>query len=165
MIFYVYEHWRLDRDECFYVGKGSGRRAYSKVSRNRHWRSIVMKLEADGFAYEVRFVATGLSQAVAYNLEKDRIKFWISEDIKLANASTGGDGPTGYTHTEEAKSKIRASKIGSTVSLEIREKISLSKTGKPGPRKGAVTPESTRKKQSEALTAYWAKKKAIEACL
>lgn len=25
--FYVYEHWRLDRDECFYVGKGTGKRA------------------------------------------------------------------------------------------------------------------------------------------
>ena len=26
--FYVYKHWRLDRDECFYVGKESGCRAY-----------------------------------------------------------------------------------------------------------------------------------------
>lgn len=32
-IFYVYEHWRLDRDECFYVGKGQRKKAYW-----RRWR-------------------------------------------------------------------------------------------------------------------------------
>lgn len=26
-IFYVYEHWRPDKDVCFYVGKGSKGRA------------------------------------------------------------------------------------------------------------------------------------------
>ena len=26
-IFYVYEHWRPDKNVCFYVGKGKGKRA------------------------------------------------------------------------------------------------------------------------------------------
>lgn len=34
-LYYVYEHWRLDKDECFYVGKGRGNRAYKMRDRNR----------------------------------------------------------------------------------------------------------------------------------
>ena len=58
MNYYVYEHWRLDTDTCFYVGKGSGNRAYKTVGRNCHWKNIVAKLERTGFAYEVRIVAS-----------------------------------------------------------------------------------------------------------
>jgi len=28
-MYYVYEHWRPDKDICFYVGKGKGSRANS----------------------------------------------------------------------------------------------------------------------------------------
>jgi hypothetical protein len=31
--FYVYEHWRPDKDVCFYVGKGHGRRAYKTAGK------------------------------------------------------------------------------------------------------------------------------------
>ena len=38
--FYVYEHWRPDRDECFYVGKGKGGRANVMYGRNRHHEAV-----------------------------------------------------------------------------------------------------------------------------
>ena len=42
-IFYVYEHVRNDTGQVFYVGKGSGRRAYYSSGRNKHWHRIVNK--------------------------------------------------------------------------------------------------------------------------
>lgn len=128
-IFYVYEHWRLDTDTCFYVGKGSGRRAYSRSMRNVHWKNIVSKLERTGFAYEVRIVASGLSEKEAFNLEIDRISFW-KDIVDLANQTDGGEGTSGYKKSEEEKDKIRKSKIGVKRSLEARAAMSRGQTGR-----------------------------------
>lgn len=105
MNFYVYEHWRLDRDECFYVGKGRFGRAYSRSNRNVHWQNIVSKLERTGFSYEVRIVASGLSEEEAFNLEVERILFW-KDIVDLSNKTNGGEGFTGGRHSEESKQKI-----------------------------------------------------------
>lgn len=52
--FYVYEHWRIDRDECFYVGMGQGRRANAMYNRNRHHKFIQDKLARAGLGVEIR---------------------------------------------------------------------------------------------------------------
>lgn len=93
--FYVYEHWRLDRDECFYVGKGKGGRAYKMRDRNAHHQSIMAKLSREGSGMEVRMVATGLTEDEAFSLEIERIAFWRESGVDLANISSGGDGPSG----------------------------------------------------------------------
>lgn len=93
--FYVYEHWRLDRDECFYVGKGKGGRAYKMRDRNAHHQAIMAKLSREGSGMEVRMVATGLTEDDAFSLEIERIAFWRGICIDLANISKGGDGPSG----------------------------------------------------------------------
>jgi hypothetical protein len=100
--FYVYEHWRLDKDECFYVGKGKGSRAYRRSDRNSHWNNIVNKLERIGSGYEIRLVATGLSEADAFTVEKERILFW-QDKVDLCNKTIGGDGISGYKHTDATK--------------------------------------------------------------
>lgn len=41
--FYIYAHRKLSDNTIFYIGKGSGYRAYSKKSRNKHWMNIVKK--------------------------------------------------------------------------------------------------------------------------
>jgi hypothetical protein len=94
-MFYVYEHWRPDRDECFYVGKGKGGRANKMRDRNLHHRAIVKKLSAMGMAVEVRMVATGLDEETAFGIEKQRIAFWRAAGIDLANKTDGGDGVSG----------------------------------------------------------------------
>lgn len=33
--FYVYEHWRLDKDECFYVGKGNAMSEAAKIRESK----------------------------------------------------------------------------------------------------------------------------------
>jgi hypothetical protein len=128
-IFYVYEHWRLDTDTCFYVGKGKGGRAYSK-QRNGLWKNIVAKLERSGFAFEIKIVASGLSEREAYDLEKERIAFWLDK-VSLCNFTSGGEGWAGGKHSEEFKQRISARHKGKTVSGETRSRLSKSLRGNP----------------------------------
>lgn len=109
--YYVYEHWRLDKDECFYVGKGCRGRAYTTSKRGAHWNNIVAKLERIGSGYEVRMVATGMSEKEAFKLERERISFW-RDKVDLANKTDGGDGTSGMRHTSESKAKMSAARIG-----------------------------------------------------
>lgn len=155
--FYVYEHWRLDTDTCFYVGKGTKNRAYSRYRRNAHWKNIVDKLERIGSGYEVRLVATGLSEDDAFSLEVERIAFW-RDRVDLANITKGGDsGPVmiGEEHpmhgrkrpdlaernrnriwTDEARENAAKKATGVIVSEETRLKMRLSRLGRPSPNKG-----------------------------
>lgn len=94
--FYVYEHWRLDRDECFYVGKGMKNRAYKMRDRNAHHRAIMAKLSREGSGMEVRMVATGLTEEEAFSLEIKRISFWREAGADLANQTHGGEGVSGF---------------------------------------------------------------------
>lgn len=147
MLFYVYEHWRPDRDECFYVGKGKGRRANQLGhSRNRFHHFIQDKLARLGMCVEVRMVAEGLFEDEAFALEIERIAFWRADGVDLANLTDGGDGQHGRTWTQkqreaharhhkgksrsaESRERIRLAKVGTSHSTETRAKISASKKG------------------------------------
>lgn len=94
-VYYVYEHWRTDKDECFYVGKGKRRRAYNMKWRNKFHKAIQGKLYREGFAVEVKIVASGLTEQEAFALEIERIKFWRNSGADLANITNGGDGLSG----------------------------------------------------------------------
>ena len=118
----VYEHWRLDRDECFYVGKGKGSRAYKMRDRNRFHTAIVQKIQRDGFAVEVKIVSFGLTEEDAFALEKERISFWRNAGADLANATNGGDGVSGLKMSAEARLKMRNAKLGTKQSPEIIQK-------------------------------------------
>lgn len=67
--FYVYLHRRKDTDEVFYVGKGSGSRAYSTAKRSQKWNIIV---QAAGGCY-VEYFKTGLTENDALSLESELI--------------------------------------------------------------------------------------------
>lgn len=109
-IFYVYEHWRPDRGECFYVGKGRGRRANElRNNRNRLHKFIQEKLSRLGTAVEVRIVADGLSESEAFALERERIALWRADGADLANWTDGGEGPSGYKQTIDHRQKKNAS--------------------------------------------------------
>jgi hypothetical protein len=137
--FYVYEHWRLDRDECFYVGKGKKNRAYSRSGRNSHWNNIVAKLERIGSGYEVKLVSTGLTEVEAFSLEKDRISFW-KDKVDLCNKTDGGDGISGFIMSADSRQKMSTkakgrpgniTMLGRKHSEETRAKMSAAHTGKP----------------------------------
>lgn len=137
-IFYVYEHWRLDRDECFYVGKGKGGRAYSRGGRNSHWNNIVAKLERIGSGYEVKLVKTGLTEPESFSLEKERIVFW-KDRVDLCNKTDGGDGVSGLVMSDYSRQKMsekakgrpgNITMLGRKHSDETRAKMSAAHKGK-----------------------------------
>lgn len=129
-LFYVYEHWRLDRDECFYVGKGKGKRAYNLTNRNQHHKAIMAKLHREGFAMEVRIVASGLDEDSAFSLEKDRIEFWRNAGCDLTNMTNGGEGLAGLKFSAEHRKRLSTSRKGKIISPEQKIKISLSLKGR-----------------------------------
>jgi hypothetical protein len=145
--FYVYEHWRMDREECFYVGKGHGRRANDMARRNRFHKFIQKKLGALGSAVEVRIIADGISENEAFEFEKIRIAFWRSDGADLANLTDGGEGSSGRKHTEEEKQKISKKMTGRIISPETRAKMSAANLGKQwslGTKKSPEAIEKTR---------------------
>ncbi len=119
--YYVYEHWREDENLPFYVGKGKGKRAL-KLDRNPYYRNIVTKLRRLGLNIDIRIIADNLSEDEAYNLERERISYWRSIGIKLTNLTEGGDGLR--NPLSEVRAKLRIARIGKTIPIEIREKIS-----------------------------------------
>lgn len=155
--FYVYEHWRLDKDECFYVGKGTRGRAYSRKGRNTHWRNIVAKLERTGFAYEVKIVVSDLSEDEAFQIEKERISFW-KDLVDLSNKTEGGEGTVGYKFSEEQLLRLRPKRLnnknalGTKMSPETRSKMSESRRGEKHPQYGRSHSEETKKKIQSTLT-------------
>jgi hypothetical protein len=127
--FYVYEHWRTDRDECFYVGKGRAGRAYEMKTRNRHHKAIQAKVSREGFAIEVRMVATGLTEDNAFALEIERIAFWRASGVDLTNMTNGGEGSSGHQPSDEARQKMSLFQKGRSPrkphSDETKRKISI----------------------------------------
>lgn len=149
-IYYVYEHWRPDKDICFYVGKGSKDRAYIMKPRNKQHIGIQKILSDLGMCVEIRLFASNLLEDEAFLLEQKMISFWRSLGVRIANFTSGGEGVSGYVFPEEIKLKIAETKskkphhfFGKKHSEETREIIKEK-------RKSQKFSAETRKKLSEA---------------
>lgn len=104
MNFVVYSHTRLDTNEIFYIGIGYLKRAYTKNSRNIHWKRIVKLTE-----YKVDILHDNLTWDEACKLEIHYIKLYGRRDKNLGplvNMTDGGDGKIGYKFSDESKKKI-----------------------------------------------------------
>lgn len=176
--FYVYEHWRPDKDVCFYVGKGSGRRAYTMGRRNDRHVKIQAKLAKLGIAVEVRIIESSLSEEDAWELEIKRIALWSSQGHELANMSIGGEGPAGRPglrgpahpmygkpsifkgrkHTDAARAALsayargRKNRLGARLSDETKEKIAAARRGKVSPTRGIPKSAEQRAKISASVS-------------
>lgn len=146
--FYVYTHHRATDGAVFYVGKGTKGRAYKTHGRNVHWKRVVAK-----YGYYVSIIAEGLSESEA--LEKETKLIAEIGKIALCNMTDGGEGMSGYRHSETSKSKIAASKVGKRRPEEAVEKMRQSKLGKKAS-------EATRQKMSDARKGYTHSPEAIE---
>jgi hypothetical protein len=188
--FYVYIHMRKTDDSIFYVGKGTRYRSTSKEGRNPHWHNIVAK---NGFNAEI--VERDLTCEEVCAAEINLIKDLRDQGIKLCNRTDGGEGSTGFRHSEESKQKIAKLKTGVKYSSEANEKKRQALIGRPVSqksidvliarnktmilseetkkrlseiRKGKNTgprSEETKRKMSEAKRAGWAAKKLMQATL
>jgi hypothetical protein len=118
---YVYEHWRTDKNVCFYVGKGKGKRAFDmKYMRNRHHTAIVSKLTSLGLVVHVKIIAENLTNEEAIRLEKERIAFYGVG--VLSNMTEGGEGMA--NPTPETRLKMSMSQKARFERPEEREKVS-----------------------------------------
>ena len=94
---YVYGHYKADTGELFYIGKGTGRRAWEKSDRNPYWRHTEAK-----HGFQVRILEDNLTEEEALDKEKQLIAE-VGLD-NLTNIRPGGDG---YTSEESRRLQLR----------------------------------------------------------
>jgi hypothetical protein len=133
---YVYSHTRLDTNEVFYIGIGTGRNYYrskDKSRRNEHWNRIVAKSE-----YKIDILFDNLTWIEATKKEIEFIAFYGRTNQNkgtLVNQTDGGDGTYGVEVKESTKRLLTL--IG----------------------KGRIMPESHKKKTSESVRISWEKRR------
>jgi hypothetical protein len=137
--YFVYQ-LRLVTDTLpFYVGKGYGNRPAAhfqeqSLKKNTHKTAVIKKALASSIEIIVEFVFKGLSndEALAYEIwtiaAYGRRKY---DGGCLTNQTSGGEGVTGYKHSEESLKKISVASIGRTPTAETRAKISKAQKGRP----------------------------------
>jgi NUMOD3 motif len=141
-MFFIYEHWRPDTGQCFYVGKGTMRggkpiRAFEMThGRNKHHRSVVEKLRIRGLSVDVRVIFHTESEGAAFAKEIELIARWRAAGTALVNSASGGGKNSGWKLSEERKKMVSESKrgnkhrLGAILSDDTKRKISISSKGK-----------------------------------
>jgi hypothetical protein len=99
--FYVYRYIRLDTNTPFYVGKGKNYRAANINNHNKYCKRI-----AKSYGYKIEYILNKISENLAFAKEIEFIALYKSYGYCEANFTDGGEGPSGYKHTEEVKKKI-----------------------------------------------------------
>ena len=121
-----------------YVGKGKGRRMYlhlteclNENTKNYLFYNKLSKMLSDGNDPKIIKVKSFKREVDALNYEIKLIKEFgkIKDGGYLFNLTDGGDGISGYKHTEETKKVLSELKIGNVLSDEHKEKISNSLKG------------------------------------
>ncbi len=126
----VYEHWRTDTNQPFYVGKGKAGREKRLSQRGEWHKRVVNKVRHAGHDIEIRVVEKNLLPESAACFEKMRIAYWRAVKAPLVNATDGGDGVPGYRYTPEQRANISASRKGQKLSEEHKAKLSLAMKGR-----------------------------------
>jgi DNA-binding cell septation regulator SpoVG len=121
--FYTYAYLREDGTP-YYIGKGTGRRAFDKARR-----TVTIPPKE-----RVLFLKTGLTEEEAFKHEIYMIALYGRKDLGtgiLYNFTDGGEGASvGHPVSKETREKIRRAHLGKKASLEAREKMRRSQTGK-----------------------------------
>ena len=127
--FYVYLWLRYKnsrhgaRLSPYYVGKGSGNRAFNPRQRR-------VKLPKDQSF--IAFAQEGLTEQEAFDLERYYIALYGRKDLGtgiLGNFTDGGEGVSGLRISQEARDKISRAHTGKVVSQETRDKLSRANMG------------------------------------
>ena len=123
--FYVYIHIRPDGSP-FYVGKGSGRRAWKFQGRSERHTRTVAKYGAENI---IVWTMNCASESEAITQEITLIRSLREGNIDLANICDGGEGIAGMKHSDEARAKISAAGRLRTWTDERKAKFSASQIG------------------------------------
>jgi hypothetical protein len=131
--YYVYCHKNPITHEIFYIGKGTGSRAYITQSRGKFWKHYVNKY---GIPI-VEILQNNLNELEAFELEKQLIKEYGRRNTNsgcLVNSTDGGEGCSGMKHTDETK-----------------KTLSISRKGKSSNAKGSKRSKESREIQSQRM--------------
>ena len=153
--FYIYMYLDLD-NVPFYIGKGKNNRYkvqnhLKKHNTNAFLRSKLRKVATKNV--KIHFLHKNITEKEAFYWERYWIKYYGRRDKgegTLCNLTDGGEGISGYTHSDEAKQKMRAAHEGEKNSMygkshtkETRQKIGAVHEGKK-------ISDETREKMSKA---------------
>jgi len=122
--YYVYSH-RKENGDLFYIGMGSGKRAYKKDTRSSFWKKTFNK-----YGLIVNILFSELTKKEAYQIEEYLVRYYGRRNLNtgiLVNLTNGGEGDCGYKPTIETlklKSKILKGKKQSEES-NIKRSITL----------------------------------------
>lgn len=156
--FYVYLHKKPDGTP-FYVGKGTGNRAYAFARRSAWHKNIVAKYGRQNIIIEI---INCINESQAFDLEKIYIKQLKNDGVMLVNLTDGGEGCSGLKrgtpseahiaknaaakrgnqirkgskHTPESIEKMRLAKLGKRFTQDQRTHHSLARFGKPQSTRG-----------------------------
>ncbi len=122
-IYYIYSYLR-ENHSPYYIGKGSGKRAYTKGPKE-------VKPPKD--KSRVKIIKADLTEEEAFLLEKLYILMFGRVDLGtgiLRNKSDGGDGASGYIVSPEERKRRSERMKGVTRPRWIYDKIAASNTGK-----------------------------------
>ncbi|NBP03591.1 MAG: hypothetical protein EBU90_26550 [Proteobacteria bacterium] len=121
--FYTYAYLREDKTP-YYIGKGSGKRIYDTDGR---------PCKKPKNKSRIIFLKKNLTEKEAFKHEKYMISVFGRKDLGtgiLHNKTDGGEGVSGFLHSEEAKRKISEVNKGKKLTANHKKKISESNKGK-----------------------------------
>jgi len=133
---YVFEY------EPFYIGKGKNKRLlrHLKDNVNSYKKNKISKIISCGLEPIIKKVKENLNEKLAFSLEIDLISLIgrVDNGGVLVNMSDGGEGQSGFKHSQETKDKIsdslKTSEKHKSImnSIEYRKKLSDALMGHKG---------------------------------
>lgn len=125
-VYYVYAHCKVSDSRPFYIGKGKGKRAYSKRGRSSFWKRVTNKHD-----WYVSILHSNLSEQDALSKEIEIIAWYGRRDNGtgiLVNLTDGGESTTNLS--EHSRQKISEKAKGRKVSDDVKNRLSLLNKGK-----------------------------------
>lgn len=166
--FYIYNLIDPKDNIPFYVGKGYGNRMYSHEkevkrgicpNRNSYLFNSIKKILDSGMKIIYKKIKENLSELDSFKLELEEIKKYGRRNNGsgiLCNMSDGGEGMSGYKHTEISRKKISESLKGRYLWSESRKKEASKKfSGKGNPFYGKTHTDEVLKKISITVKNKW----------